>query len=63
MGFPPKGVLYKSPTSILLQNGELTSNEKKKTPKIDFEKTLINSKIKKKDCSLNVIHGCFDTNC
>ena len=28
MGFPLKGVFYKSPTSTLLQNGELTSNEK-----------------------------------
>ena len=29
MVFPPKGVFYKSPTSIWLQNRELTSNKKK----------------------------------
>ena len=46
MALPPKGVLYKSPTSTLLQNGELTSNEK--SPKIDFGKTFINPKIFKK---------------
>ena len=35
MVFPPKGVFYKSPTSIWLQNGELTPN--KKSPKIGFQ--------------------------
>ena len=30
MGFAPNNVFYKSPTSIGLQNGELTPNEKKK---------------------------------
>ena len=33
MGFAPNNVFYKSPTSIGLQNGELTPNEKK-TPKL-----------------------------
>ena len=38
MGFPSKGVFYKSPTSIWLQNGELTPN--KKNPKIGFQNKM-----------------------
>ena len=36
MGFAPNNVFYKSPTSIGLQNGELSPNEKK-NPKIGFQ--------------------------
>ena len=33
MGFAPNNILYKSPTSIELENRETTSNKRKKTPK------------------------------
>ena len=42
MGFPPKGVFYKSLTSIWLQNGELTPN--KKAPKLASKKKNENPK-------------------
>ena len=61
MGFAPNSVFYKSLTSIGLQIGELTPNEKSPKKWLPHQKTETLNNPKK--CSLNVIHGGFDTNC
>ena len=60
MGFAPNNILYKSPTSIGLENQELTPNEKK-TPKNVFHNQKTRNKKLTQNCSSNVNHACSDT--
>ena len=61
MGFAPNNILYKSPTSIKLENQELTPNEKK-TPKNVFCNQKTRNKKLTQNCSSNVNNVCSDTN-